>query len=107
MKLRFPSVSTQVPAQAETEKTLDFSATADPNGVPALAYHWDFGDGISKDGPAASHAYTQPGVYAVQLKITGLDGVEENKTLSLTVQGTIKATYDVKDYRRLVEDESR
>jgi alpha-galactosidase len=98
-----PSVSAQVPKQAQLGQTVEFSATSDANGVPALTYQWDFGDGISAEGPSARHAYTQNGTYTVRLNVDGLDGIRATKTSSLTVQGTIKTTYDVPNARRYDE----
>jgi hypothetical protein len=31
------------------------------DSTPALAYHWDFGDGVSAEGPSVDHAYTRNG----------------------------------------------
>ena len=44
-----------------------------PAGAP-LAYTWDFGDGSAAETtavPTATHAYSQPGLYAVSLTVTG------------------------------------
>jgi hypothetical protein len=46
-----------------------FRARIDGAARP-LAFHWDFGDGHSAMGPAASHAYAAPGAYTVKLTVT-------------------------------------
>ena len=71
--------------------------------MPALAYHWDFGDGISAQGLAATHAYTRNGTYTVQLTVDGVDGIAATTTSSITVTGNITTTYDVPDSRRFEE----
>jgi hypothetical protein len=98
-----PSVSIQAPSQAQLGATVHFSATVAPDSAPALAYRWEFGDGISAQGPSADHAYTQNGVYKIGLTVDGLDGTSATQTSSITVQGTIKTTYDVEHSRRYEE----
>ena len=73
-----PSVTAQVPAATNTGETMTFSALsaqADAGGVPAVAYHWDFGDGTSADCSKVSHAYTRAGNFAIRLTVDGVDGV--------------------------------
>jgi hypothetical protein len=102
-----PSVSLKVPEQAQLGRTVELSAVVDPEGVPALAYHWDFGDGISAQGPAATHAYTRNGLYTVRLSIDGLDGIAATKASSIIVTGNITTTYDVPSARRYEEHRTR
>jgi hypothetical protein len=40
-------VTAQAPAVANTGETINLSAQAEAGGVPAVAYHWDLGDGTS------------------------------------------------------------
>lgn len=98
-----PAVSLQAPRQAQLGATVHLSAAVAPDSGPALAYHWDFGDGISAEGPSANHAYTQNGVYKIVLKVDGLDGASSRQTSSITIQGNIKTTYDVEHARRADE----
>ncbi len=98
-----PSVLLKAPGQAQLGATVHVSAAVDPDSVPALAYHWDFGDGTSAEGLSADHAYTREGVYTVALKVAGLDGISATKTSAITIQGTIKTTYDVENSRRYKE----
>jgi PKD repeat protein len=51
----------------------DAAASRDLDGAIA-AYRWDFGDGTTADGPAASHAYDAPGTYRVVLTVTDDSG---------------------------------
>jgi alpha-galactosidase len=98
-----PSVSLQVPSQAQLGATVHFSASVAPDSAPALAYHWEFGDGVSAQGPSADHAFSRNGVYKVVLKVDGLDGVTATQDASVTVQGEIKTKYDIEHARRLEE----
>ena len=79
------------------------SAAVASGSTPALAYHWDFGDGVSARGPSAEHVYTRNGVYKIALKVDGLDGASVTQASSVTVQGTIKTTYDIEHARRREE----
>ena len=98
-----PSVSLKAPEQAQLGRTVELSAVVDPEGVPALAYHWDFGDGISAQGSAATHTYTRNGLYTVRLSVDGLDGIAATEASSITVKGNITTTYDAPGARRYEE----
>ncbi len=83
-----PSLSAHVPAQANAGEIVSFTAQGDDAGVPALSYHWDFGDGSAADGPQAAHAYTRDGNFSVQLAAQGLDGPIARRTFTIKVTGT-------------------
>lgn len=83
-----PSVSIQSPDHAKVDEAVKLIATADPNGVPALSYRWDFGDGTSEQGRQVVHAYTMSGTYTVRLTVDGVDGVPAEKQMSILVNGT-------------------
>lgn len=98
-----PSVKLQAPAQAQLGVAVYFSAVVDPDSAPVLTYAWDFGDGVSSQRPSPDHAYTHNGVYNVVLKVGGLNGVSATQDSSITVQGTLKTTYDIEHSRRFKE----
>ena len=98
-----PSVSLQAPSQAQLGATVHLSATVAPDSAPVLVYHWEFGDGVSGQGPVADHAYTRNGVYKILLKVDGLDGTSATQTASIEIQGAIKTTYDIEHARRYEE----
>jgi alpha-galactosidase len=98
-----PTVTAQVPAAANAGETITLSAQAEAGGVPAVAYHWNFGDGTSADSPMASHAYTRAGEFAVRLTVDGVDGVQAEKNFSVNVTGNLKAHSNLTDNRRFVE----
>jgi alpha-galactosidase len=84
-----PSITFQVPSQAKIGEEIPFSSIASKDGVPALAYHWDFGDGVTADGAILTHAYTAGGNYTVRFTAEGLDGKSVEKTFSIVVGGTM------------------
>jgi alpha-galactosidase len=85
-----PSVQVQAPDHARVGEVIDFTGSADSDGVPVLAYHWDFGDGTTEEGRHVTHAYTNPGQRTVRLVADGLDAVPAEKDLSLAVSGTVE-----------------
>jgi alpha-galactosidase len=84
-----PSIAFKVPSQAKTGEEIEFSSVASKGGVPALAYHWDFGDGVIANGSTLTHAYTVAGNYTVRFTAEGLDGKSAEKMLSIEVSGTM------------------
>ena len=101
-----PTVTAQVPAAANTGETITLSALsaqAEAGGVPAVAYHWDLGDGTSADSPKVSHAYTSAGEFTIRLTVDGVDGVPAHKNFSVKVTGNLRAHSNLTDNRRFVE----
>jgi alpha-galactosidase len=98
-----PSISLKAPERGELGHAIEFSAAADSESVPVLAYQWDFGDGVSAEGSVISHAYTRNGAYTVRLSANGLDGIAATRTSSITITGNITTTYDVPGARRYEE----
>jgi len=84
-----PSASLQVPDRAKIGEEIEFVGTADPDGVPALAYHWDFGDGTKDEGRRVTHTYTTAGQHAVRLVVDGADSIPAEKDISIAVSGTV------------------
>ena len=98
-----PTVTVQVPAAADSGQTIALAAQAEAGGVPAVAYHWDFGDGTSADNSKVSHAYTRAGEFTIRLTVHGVDGVPAHKDFSVKVTGKLKAHSNLTDNRRFVE----
>jgi alpha-galactosidase len=84
-----PSIAFQVPSQAKIGEEVEFSSVASKDGVPALAYHWDFGDGVTADGATLIHTYTAGGNYTVKFTAVGLDGKSAEKVFSIVVSGAL------------------
>ena len=84
-----PSITAKVPATAKIGEDLRFGAVADEGHVPALAYHWGFGDGVISDGATLTHTYTREGSYTVHLRVEGADGLSFEEDCSVTVKGSV------------------
>jgi alpha-galactosidase len=102
-----PTVTAQVPTAAKTGETIALSAQTEAGGVPAVAYHWEFGDGTSADSPKVSHAYTSAGDFTIALTVDGVDGIPAQKNFSVKVTGNLKAHSNLSDNRRFVEPTDR
>jgi hypothetical protein len=98
-----PMVTAKVPSQSKAGETITFSAQADAAGVPALGYHWDFGDGTVSDGPNVSHCFTRAGEFKVQLRVDGPDDLPYEQSFSIGVTGELKPTPQLRDNRRFKE----
>jgi hypothetical protein len=98
-----PTVTARVPSQSKAGETIVFTAQADPNGVPALGYHWDFGDGTIFDGPKVSHCYTRAAEFTARLTVDGTDDVPYEQSFSITVSGELKPTPQLRANRRFEE----
>lgn len=84
-----PSIQVEVPDHGKVWEDLKIASTADPKGVPALTYKWDFGDGTSGHGREVHHAYTKSGNYTVRLVVEGVEGVPAEKQAGISVSGNI------------------
>jgi alpha-galactosidase len=84
-----PSITLTAPVNGKIYEVLSFVGAAESGGVPALAYHWSFGDGTSEDGRQVHHAYTKAGNFTVRLKVDGIDGTPAEKSATVSVNGDI------------------
>ena len=100
-----PSIQVRVPETAEAGTAIPLSAEVDPAGVPALSYHWNFGDGTSAEGASVSHAYTRAADYVVHLEADGLDGLPFEKSQSIKVNGKVKTIFVPSQKKRFAEAE--
>jgi len=98
-----PSVKTQGPSVANAGETIHLTAQTDDAGVPAVGYHWDFGDGIRASGPKVSHAYTRAAAFTIRLTVDGVDGIPAIQTFSVNVTGDLRALHSLTDNRRFQE----
>jgi hypothetical protein len=95
-----PQVSAQAPASANVGQAFSLTATPESNSVPAISYHWDFGDGTEADGQNVSHTYTVAGTYSVKLTVNGVEGLSAQKSLSIAATGFANTRYDLSHNRR-------
>ena len=89
-----PDFELHAPAAAVAGDLVEFHAAQASPDAPVLAYHWDFGDGVSADGVDVSHAYTYAGQFTVTVTATGLDGRTAPKTLGISIAGAIPTAYN-------------
>jgi alpha-galactosidase len=95
-----PTVTARVPSQSKAGETIAFTAQADPDGVPALGYHWDFGDGTVSEGSKVSHCYTRAAEFIVRLTVDGPDDAPHEQSFSIGVTGELKPTPELRANRR-------
>jgi hypothetical protein len=95
-----PSITARVPTESKAGETIAFSAQADPDGVPALGYHWDFGDGTISEGPTVSHCYTRAADFVVRLTVEGPDDAPYEQSFTIRVSGELKPTPELRANRR-------
>jgi PKD repeat protein len=98
-----PSVTAQVPSQSKVGETIALSANADPKGVPAIGYHWDFGDGTISEGRNVAHCFTRGADFKVRLTVDGPDGMPYEQSFTIAVTGELKATPKLRANRRFEE----
>jgi PKD domain len=98
-----PTVTTRVPSQSKVGETIAFSAQTDPDGVPALGYHWDFGDGTISEGSNVSHCYTRAADFVVRLTVDGPDDAPYEHSFSIGVTGELKPTPELRANRRFAQ----
>jgi hypothetical protein len=102
-----PAVTAKVPATATAGETIHVSAQVDAAGEPAVSYHWDFGDGISADGPEVAHCYTRAADFTVRLTVEGVDGTAAQQTFPMKVSGRLRVRPKLTENQRFVEPTDR
>lgn len=102
-----PSVKAQVPSVANVGETIHLSTQTEAAGVPAVEYHWDFGDGSKANGPQVSYAYTRAADFTIYLTVDGVDGVPAVQSFSVKVSGNLKALPKLTENRRFVDPTDR
>jgi len=98
-----PRVRSEIPAASKVGKSIRFSATSLPDGVPALSYHWSFGDGTDASGNKVVHTYTRSGKFDVRLTVEGVDDIAFQRTSPIQVAGQVKTEFDFSKNRRYVD----
>jgi len=96
-KVHYVNVNTPPVAEAGpslivcVKDAIEFDGTEsyDPDD-DTLTYTWDFGDGVTKEGPKVSHAYKEIGVYKVVLTVTDKSGTECDTSVD-TLIATVNA----------------
>lgn len=81
-------VEITAPAEAQVGQEVRFSANASSDGVPVVAYTWDFGDGTSAEGSRVSHAFTHTGKFDVVLTAEAIDGSSRKVAHEINLSGS-------------------
>jgi hypothetical protein len=87
-----PALGANCPQGGTAGENLTLSARAE-DAHPALAFHWDFGDGTHLDGAQLTHAWTEPGDYEVHVTAAGLDNSSSEKTCVVRVTGHLPTVF--------------
>ena len=98
-----PMVKAEVPGAAKAGEIIHLSAQSETAGSPAVAYHWDFGDGTSANGSKVSHAYTHAAQFTVRLTVDGVDGVPAVQNFPVNMTGSLTAFPNLSHNRRYQE----
>ena len=99
-----PSLKVQAAEKIETGKPTTLSAQSAAGSVPALFYRWDFGDGTSAEGSSVTHSYTHAGSFTIHLIAEGIEGVPFEKSLTVSVIGTIDPIFRPDLYQRYMDE---
>ncbi len=94
-----PTIGTEHASSGNVGAALSFAAHSTGSNT-ALSYHWDFCDGVTSEGIAVNHAYTQPGEYNVHLTAAGLGGLTAEDHFKLTITGHMPTTFDPPNIKR-------
>jgi alpha-galactosidase len=96
-----PNVRVKVPQEGQTGVAVEFSAIAEGNAVPAIAYFWDFGDGSSARESTVKHTFTHEGIFSVSLRVDGIDGDPYQKSFAVKIAGHIGTRFNPQDFERV------
>jgi serine protease len=80
----------------------DASETTDSDGT-IVQYDWDFGDGSTGSGIAASHTYSISGTFTAQLTATDDDGLTSSQQLVIDAKDPSSETYTISGTVRSAE----
>lgn len=89
-----PQVNAHIPEHASVGQPTEFSTETEANGVAAIEYRWEFGDGTSSSGAETRHTFTHPGNFTIHLVADGIEGVPFDKTQEISVSGAFDSTFD-------------
>jgi alpha-galactosidase len=89
-----PQINAHLPGQAAVGQPAEFAADVEASSVPALDYHWNFGDGTSSSGAEVWHTFTHPGTFTVRLTAAGIEDIPFEKTWQISASGSFNSTFD-------------
>jgi PKD repeat protein len=94
-----PIVAVDHPSVGAAGETLTYSATSQ-GGDPAIAFVWDFGDGVKADGQYVTHAWTEPGEYQIQVTVKGLSGKSAEKQFEVRITRYMSTIFNSSENKR-------
>jgi alpha-galactosidase len=97
-----PAPEVEIPEKIEAGKPMPFSVKISTE-VPALAYHWDFGDGTTAEGPSGTHTYTNATNAKVHLTVERIDGPPIEKFFAVSVTEVVDTVFRPELYQRYQE----
>jgi hypothetical protein len=99
-----PAVTAHFEDHCTTGVSAQFSADADPEGVPVVQYLWDFGDGTREKGASVVHTFTHEGTFKVQLRAESIEGLSAERSFQVTASGRINTRFRPETFRRYVPE---
>jgi alpha-galactosidase len=94
-----PVVTVQHADTGKAGETLRFDAAATA-AEPVVVWRWEFGDGVTTEGAAVRHTWTEPGDYEVTLNARGIDGRQTRQTFRVRISGYMSTIFNPADIRR-------
>lgn len=73
---------------SSNDLTVSFTDSSSDSDGSIASREWDFGDGTSSTQTSPSKTYSAAGTYTVKLKVTDNGGLDNTKTVSVTVPST-------------------
>ena len=95
-----PAIRIAQPADGRAGDTLAFSAEH-TGGDPVVGWQWNFGDGVTAEGRATSHAWTEPGDYDVTVTAHGLSGEDTQQHFPVHIAGSMSTVFNPAKIQRL------
>jgi alpha-galactosidase len=95
-----PAIQLRVPATATGGESVAFAASSANSAVPAISYHWIFGDGTAARGKTVTHTYTHAGSYSGRVVARGVEGLSTSRNFSITVTGYPTTRFNLLQNRR-------
>lgn len=87
-----PAIDAKCAEGGHAGESLTISAAAKGED-PALLFRWDFGDGVQAEGAHVTHAWTEPGNYAVRVTAVGLDDTHAEQKFTVQVKGYLPTAF--------------
>jgi hypothetical protein len=88
-----PTIDIKTINSGLVNQTIIFDASVSTSPDTAItSYVWDFGDGTKKTGKTSDHAYTQPGIYRVNLTVTDYTEQTFTKTIQVIIDAYTQIT---------------